>query len=770
MVFKEAFETIDLPTIPWFAVFYFRPLEMMAISPKVKLALTAAFSLLFIGVSFAQDKSVPLSISINKATGEIKLDGILDEGDWQLADVAKSFHQSQPVDTGMALTHTEVRVTYDDKNFYVGAVCHDPLDGDYVIQSLKRDFSFPVSDAFAVFLDPFNDGNNGFSFAVNPLGVQREGLLQNGGGFGVTTNWDNKWFSKVTRDSSKWIVEMAIPFKTLRYKDNVETWGINFSRNDLKRYEMSSWNPVPRNLNIADLSKKGLLHWDKPPKKAGANIALIPYAIGNVNDDYENKEKTAWGGNLGLDAKVAITSSLNLDVTVNPDFSQVEVDRQQTNLSRFSLFFPEQRNFFIENSDLFSSFGFSTIRPFFSRRIGLQQGRKVPIFGGLRLSGKPSKRWRIGLMSMQTEGVGELNLQSQNYSVLAAQYSVFGRSNIAAIFVNRQGFKGFKWNSEDYNTVFGLDFNLFSNNGKWRGKAFYHQSLTPEEDRITDAGANATWLMYSVPNFTFHWNHEYVGRNYQADVGFVPRGSIYNPELDSVVRIGFWRLEPSARYTFLPKNSKVIASHGPGARYNSYFKQDFSVTDMDISVWYDIDFLNASGISVRYNEIYTLLRFDTDVTFNGNNPIPEGGYSYRTVRAAYESNARKRFNFEVGGQYGSYFSGTRASWNANVSYRAQPWGIFSVSYEQNEIRLPNGRNASLILIGPEIQLSFTKSLFWTTFIQYNTQAENVNINARIQWRFRPMSDLYLVYTDNYDPMLNVKNRAVVMKLIWWINL
>lgn len=734
-----------------------------------KSLLTALFIL--IGCSIhAQERAEPLSIRIKKATGEIKLDGQLNESDWINAEVAKGFHQSQPVDTDKALTHTDVRVTYDDKNFYVGAVCHDPLEGDYVIQSLKRDFSFPVSDGFAIFLDPFNDGNNGFSFAVNPLGVQREGLLQNGGGFGVTTNWDNKWFSKVTRHSDKWIVEMAIPFKTLRYKDNLETWGINFARNDLKRYEMSSWNPVPRNLNIADLSKKGLLKWDRPPKKAGANIALIPYAIGNVADDYENKKKTVWGGNLGLDAKVAITSSLNLDVTINPDFSQVEVDRQQTNLSRFSLFFPEQRNFFIENSDLFSTFGFSQIRPFFSRRIGLASGQKVPIFGGIRLSGKPSKRWRIGLMSVQTEGVGELNLQSQNYSVVAAQYNVFGRSNIAAIFVNRQGFKGYKWNAEDYNSVVGLDFNLYSNNGKWRGKAFYHQSFTPEEDKLTDAGANATWLMYSVPNFTFHWNHEYVGKNYQADVGFVPRGTLYNPEIDSTIKIGFWRLEPNVSYTFLPKNSKVIASHGPGGRYDSYFKQDFTITDMNAEVWYDIDFLNSSAISAGYNEAFTLLRFDTDITFNGNDALPAGGYDYRWGELFYDSNQRKRFTWGVGGAYGSYYTGTRAYWKADVAYRAQPWGIFSVSYEHYEIRLPQGRSASLILVGPEIQFSFTKSIFWTTFIQYNTQAKNVNINARVQWRFRPMSDLYLVYTDNYNPVLNVKNRAVVMKLIWWINL
>ena len=735
----------------------------------LKITLLFCWSILILTPSlWAQSSAESLSLSIRKATGEITLDGKLDEADWQSADVAEGFEQNFPVDTGIALTTTEVRVTYDEKNFYVGAICHDPLEGNYVIQSLKRDFSFPVSDGFAVFLDPFNDGNNGFSFAVNPLGVQREGLLQNGGGFGVTTNWDNKWFSKVTREDGKWTVEMAIPFKTLRYKDNIETWGINFARNDLKRNEMSAWSRVPRNLNIADLSMRGILNWDKPPKKAGANIAIIPYAIGNVSDDYENKKKTVWGGNLGLDAKVAITSSLNLDITVNPDFSQVEVDRQQTNLSRFSLFFPEQRNFFIENSDLFSTFGFSTIRPFFSRRIGLNSGQKVPILGGLRLSGKPNKNWRIGVMSMQTEGVGDLNLKSQNYTVAAVQRNVFKRSNIAGILVHRQAFNGYKWDSKDYNTIAGLDFNLFSNDGKWRGKAFYHQSFSGNENITADASANATWLMYNTPNIRFHWNHEYVGKNYQAEVGFVPRGSLYNPDLDSVVSIGFWRLEPSMTYTFLPEKSKVIASHGPGVRYNSYFTPKFGVTDMELNLWYDIEFLNTASFNVAYDEQFTLLRFDTDVTFNDNDPISRGGYSYRGGRSGYASDLRKRFGYFVGAGFGTYFNGYRGFVEGELSYRAQPWGIFTVNFEQNEIRLPNGRSASLTLVGPEIQLSFTKSLFWTTFVQYNTQAENVNINARIQWRFKPMSDLYLVYTDNYDPVFNVKNRAVVMKLIWWL--
>ena len=705
---------------------------------------------------------------IQKAQGEITIDGKLDEVDWKNADVAKDFQQTFPFDSSLAATSTEVMLTYDDKNLYVAAICYDELEGDYVIQSLKRDYSFPVSDAFAVFIDPFDDGANGFSFAVNPLGVQREGLLQNGGGFGVTTAWDNRWFSETRIEKGKWVVEMKIPFKSIRYKSDITQWGINFARNDLKRNESSTWSWVQRGQNVANMAYTGKLLWDAPPKKAGANISLIPYGIVGVNHDYEVEKETKVPWNLGLDAKVAITSSLNLDLTIRPDFSQVEVDRQITNLSRFSLFFPEQRQFFIENNDLFARFGFSRIRPFFSRRIGLQRGQAVPILGGFRLSGKVNQNWRIGFMSMQTEGgvpEGEL---SQNFTVAAVQRRVFKRSNIGMIFVNKQAFDNFRPDWSEYNRLVGLDFDLASANGKWQGKAFYHHSFSPGDAAFV--GANATWLMYRSANVTAHWNHEYVNENYNAEVGFVPRLSRFNPETGQVEKRTYWRLEPSIEHRFYPKNGSVVNYHAPGVYYDGFFDENFGETDRQVQFFYKVKFTNTSYLEVNYNELFTKLFFDTDVTFTDQQSIGKGGYDYRSGRVFYKTDARKRLNGSASVEYGSYYSGQKLTSGLTVNYRAQPWGIFSIQYDQNEIWLPTGQKASLHLIGPKFEFSFTKSIFLTTFFQYNTQQDNFNINARFQWRFRPMSDVYLVYTDNYDQTLSVKNRAVVVKLIWWITL
>lgn len=705
---------------------------------------------------------------IQKASGEITLDGKLDEADWKLADVARDFQQTFPFDSSLAETHTEVMLTYDDKNLYVAAVCYDQIQGSYIIESLKRDFSFPVSDAFGIFIDPFDDGANGFSFSVNPLGVQREGTLENGGGFGVTTAWDNRWFSEVKIEEGKWVVEMKIPFKSIRYKSNVNEWGINFARNDLKRNESSTWSWVQRGQNVANLAYTGKLIWDAPPKKAGANISLIPYGIVGVNHDYEVERKTKVPWNIGGDAKVAITSSLNLDLTIRPDFSQVEVDRQITNLSRFSLFFPEQRQFFIENNDLFARFGFSRIRPFFSRRIGLQSGQAVPILGGFRLSGKVNQNWRIGFMSMQTEGGVPQGTRSQNFTVAAVQRRVFKRSNVGMIFVNKQAFDNFKPEWSDYNRLVGLDFDLLSEDGKWQGKAFYHHSFSPGDEAFV--GANATWLMYRSANVTAHWNHEYVNENYNAEVGFVPRLSRFNPETGQVENKTYWRLEPSVEHRFYPKNGSVVNYHAPGIYYDGFFDENFGETDRLVQFFYKIKFTNTSYLEVNYNELYTKLFFDTDVTFTDQTAISKGGYDYRSGRIFYKTDARKRVNGSASIEYGSYYSGQKLTSGLTLNYRAQPWGIFSLQYDQNEIWLPGGRRASLHLVGPKFEFSFTKSVFLTTFFQYNTQQNNFNINARFQWRFRPMSDVYLVYTDNYDQTLSVKNRAVVLKLIWWITL
>jgi len=706
-------------------------------------------------------------IEVGTLNTPISIDGKLDEVIWSQAQFTGEFQQQFPIDSIEAISKTEVAILADDQNLYVAAKCYDlNKKTPYVVQTLKRDFEPSENDNFAIFIDPFKDKTNGFGFAVTPFGNQMEGAIQFGGTSGASDAWDNKWFSEVSQTEYGWSVEMQIPFKTLRYDASIRNWGVNFCRVNLKENEISVWNSVPVNFGVTTLACAGTMHWNKLPTPAGTNVSLIPYVSGAGSVNYSNNETNLSPG-VGMDAKIALSSSLNLDLTINPDFSQVDVDAQVTNLSRFSIFFPERRQFFIENSDLFGRFGFSRIRPFFSRKIGLDQNNQpLTILGGARLSGKINNDWRIGLMNMQTEGAAGRN--AENYTVAAVQRTVFKTSNIAAIAVNRQAFEEYDPIKGDYNRLVGLDFNLQSQDGKNRGKLFYHHTFSPS---ISDY-AHASWFMHNEKKFTVHWNHEYVGEDYRADVGFVPRIQNYNSETGDYEYRSYWRLEPSVSYrTFL--NHKKINYIQNTLYYSQYYGEKFAPTESFVSFSTTIFNKNRSryGVEGAFNAVKLL--FPTDITFSGNENHEAGFYEFSTIESFYESTPAKTFGYMFNLNYGNFYTGQRFRIIARASFRIQPKFKASIDFTENEIWFSDEtfENTRLFLIAPNIQYQFNRKMFFTTFIQYNTQIDNVSINARFQYRFKPMSDLFVVYTDNYDAnILGIKNRALVIKLVWWLNM
>ena len=315
----------------------------------------------------------PRVVNISRSPSAIKVDGILDEPVWQTAQLTTDFWQRYPYDSAQSELSTEVMVSYDDKFLYVAATCYAKHEKNYVIESLRRDFKGKGNDAFYFVINPFNDRMSGYYFGTSPYGVQSEGIIQNGGAsvsrYSRSTNpsWDNKWFVEVKQYEDRWVTEMSIPFSTLRFKEGVDHWRVNFCRVDYGHNEYSNWNHIPRNFSFSSLANTGILVWDEAPKRPGSNISLIPYVKTGASRNYEDGSPAQWIKGLGGDAKIGLTSSLNLDLTVNPDFSQVEVDQQVTNLDRFEIYFPEKRQFFLENNDLFSEFGVRQARPFFSR-------------------------------------------------------------------------------------------------------------------------------------------------------------------------------------------------------------------------------------------------------------------------------------------------------------------------------------------------------------------------------------------------------------------
>jgi hypothetical protein len=662
-----------------------------------------------------------------------------------------------PMDTSAAKVRTEVRMSYDGKHLYLLAVCYHALPGPYYVESLRRDFNFGKNDNFLLFMDPFDDQTNGFSFGANAAGAQWDGLMYEGGK--VDLSWDNKWTSEVKNYEDRWVFEAAIPFKTIRYKKGITRWGINFSRLDLKTTEKSSWAPVPRQFPTASLAYTGVLVWDQPPPSTGLNLSVIPYVLGGVSRNYESGTPNDYRRSAGVDAKIAVTSALNLDLTINPDFSQVDVDRQVTNLDRFELFFPERRQFFLENGDLFTNFGYASIRPFFSRRVGLG----APIQFGARLSGKLNRNWRLGLMDMQTGPVSEQGLPTQNFGVLALQRRVFARSNVGLLLVNKESLhydpviEPGKPVYSRYNRNAGLEYNLASSNNLWTGKAMVLKSFSPgvKGNDFVHAGN----LQYASRTLTVGWQHEYVGRNYNPEVGYVPRR-------------GYIKLNPQVGYLFFPKGTSVL-SHGPTLNAAYFFNDSFRRTDHVTYLAYTFTFRSRSAFTAWIARDYVQLLQGFDPTNSGRDTLATGTrHRWNAWGTDLISKPQSLFTYAVSTRYGGYYAdGSRLNVTGEMGYRFQPYVSLAVSSSYNYIRLPEPwARTTFWLVGPRLDVTMTNKLFLTAFVQYNEQRKNVNLNTRLQWRYQPASDLFVVYTDNYLPApFAVRNRALVIKLTYWWN-
>jgi Domain of unknown function (DUF5916)/Carbohydrate family 9 binding domain-like len=704
-----------------------------------------------------QKKNAAWQYHIYRTHEHIKIDGVPDEQVWKTSQAAKDFYMVLPMDTSYAQVKTEVHMTYDQNNIYLLAICYDDHSDDDIVESLARDFDFQKNDNFIVFIDPFDDQTNGFAFGTNADGAQWDGLMYSGGS--VDLNWDNKWRSAVKHYPDKWVLEMAIPFRTMRFKKGISEWGINFSRNDLKSTEKSSWAPVPRQFPTAALAYTGTLIWDQPPPVPKANISLIPYVLTGRTKDLIPKSPGVFRHSFGINAKVGITSSLNLDLTVNPDFSQVDVDQQVTNLDRYELFFPERRQFFLENGDQINNFGYSDIRPFFSRRIGLG----IPIEFGGRLSGKLNKNWRLTVMDMQTSSQDSIALPQQNFSVVALQRSVFSRSNINFLFVNKQSilYTPPKDSSlpvySQYNRNIGVEYNLASPGNIWTGKLMFLKSFSAGEKggSVTQAGN----LQYSGKRWLINGAYEYVGKNYSAEVGYVPR-------------VGYVKLNPQIDYTFFPKGGSIL-THGPQLTLDYFLDTQFKETDHENLLTYLITFRNKATLSAVAMHDYVKVLFPFDPTNTGKDSLElNSQHWWNTVGADFTSKLESLFTYTASARYGGYYAnGEKITLGGSIGYRVQPILNFTIAASYNRLLLPNpwGRT-DFWLVGPRVDLTLTNKLFLTTYIQYNQQLNNTNVNARIQWRYKPASDLFIVYTDNYliTPFA-VRNRALLLKFTYWWN-
>ena len=739
--------------------------------------LTKYFSLLFSFLCLshlAQAQNISefqksFQLHIQPTTAKIKIDGILDEPVWSSSEVAKDFKKKYPNDIGETKRQTEVRFTYDNENIYFGFKVYD--SGTAISRSLKRDVGNEGNDGVGIMLDPLNKKTNGFFFLVSALNVQSEDQLSLTFQDKPTWSWDTKWFSATKDYGNYWIAEVMIPLKSIRYDPKQLQWGINFLRADAKNNEYSTWTKVPPIFKSYDLGYMGLLNWPSATPASKNNIIFLPFISGSTGEDQENGKSLNTSGTGGFDAKVALNASLNLDLTVNPDFSQVEIDQQVTNLTRFDIFLPEKRGFFLENSDLFSNFGMPFIKPFYSRTIGLDKdGNRIPILFGARLSGNIDPATRIGFMNMQTGK--QDSYAAENFTAFTIQRSVLKRSVIKTYFLNRENDiseEAAKKNPLDkYGRNAGVSFEYTNTAGTFSSWTDFHKSF---KATINDDDVYAsTGFMKDSKHWTYISLIGSLGKNFYTDMGYVQGVNNYDAVRDTTIRVGFKNLFNSLSYRLLPENGPIGKMVAKLENFST-LHPDNSINQADTKLGVDIQFKKASDFGVDINN--TIVNLLYPISFTKEVPLPAGHYVFNQIIIKYISDMRKAFGIESMMNVGQFYNGNVKGISMGLTYRNQPNFKVVLSAQFNNIVFPNPYGSTnLVLLQPRVEWNFSTKLFWTTFVQYNTQSNNFNINSRLQYRYKPMSDFFLVYTDNYftDPLFKNKNRALIFKFSYWFNL
>ena len=727
---------------------------------------TIARSAIALLVGASQQAFAEKSIdAANVNEGEINVDGRLDEAAWQTAQMGGDFTQYFPADDIPEQLPTRFKILLSDTHLYVG-IQAAKAPGEPVVNSLRHDYDGRSNDHITFMIDTFSNGDTGYFFGVTPLGVQREGLAS-AGGETYMLSWNAKWVAETTVGDDEFSAEIAIPLSSIKFPSDAKQWKFKIYRSDLLSNEKSTWIKVPQNVKLSNFAYSGDLNFEQAPKAADAPITLIPYVNIDAERDYDANTRNN-GIKAGLDTKVAIGESLNVDITINPDFSNVESDEVLTNLSRFELFREEKRQFFIDNSDLFSKFGNvfgNGARPFFSRRIGIAtdpDGNTIQnqITGGVRLSGNLNNNWRIGALDIQTEQDPDNNIAAYNNFMLALQRKVGERSSLGGFIIDRQSIAGDETIDQSLtsNRVYGTDYNLATADNHWNGRFYWHRS---EQALGEDGNSGQANLSYTTRDWRILGDVSYVDEHFRADLGFVPRTDILKSGL-AVARF------------FYPKDSMFSSHRLDVLNVNFWRASDKHVMDRFSHLWWEGKLKDLSRIQARVRNYYTYLDEDFDPSLlDGATPLPAGSaYRYNDIEVEYDSANDKPFVYGVKARAGSFYNGDIQTLGLKMAYRLRPKAMIGINIDRNNIELPAPYgNNTLTLAVLRAQYSFTKDIHWNTLAQYSSSGEFLGINSRLQWRFAPLSDVYLVYNDNYNTDgYTPTYRSITLKANYWFDM
>jgi hypothetical protein len=684
----------------------------------------------------------------------IEIDGRLDDEAWKQAEPVDEFIQAKPQAGYPASERTEVRVVYDDKNIYVGAICFDSEPRKAVTTTLEQDFDSPNSDNFGVTLDTFHDRRNAYFFQVNPRGALKDAQVFDDSRY-ENTAWEGVAVQRTTILEDRWIVELAIPFTTLRFDPSSTdpAWGINFLRRIRRKNEDALWSPLDRRDFVHRMSKAGTLLGLTGLRK-GRNLQIKPFGLAsNTTGSLRPAGVKAGTADGGVDVKYGVTPSMTLDLTWRTDFSQIEVDQEQVNLTRFSLFFPEKRDFFMENAGVFQfgDVGERALRTgagprdftlFHSRRIGLtDNGKPIDIVGGGRLTGSAGP-FQLGVLNMQTED-GPAGEAAENFTVLRARRALPNASDVGVMFIDTQRTGDGK--ALDFSRSYGFDLNV-----------------RPRRNMIVQTYLAGTQAPGATGNKTAsRFTAGYRDNLWDTSAFFKQIGDGFDPRVGFVTR-------RDMRQTYLTFGAhprpklKMIEEVNPYVEFDYITNLDSVLETRTGTLGFDTLFTDGSRLFLEHRDNFD--RIDDPFTVS-DEVVGVGEYSFREDAITYQSSAGRPLSARTTLTVGDYYGGEKTSVNMGALWRASPQLLFDLSLNRNDITL-NGRSFTADVYGARIRGALSTTFFTNAFFQYNAAAHQSVVNIRVDYIHSPLSDLFVAYTErrNTQGAGDVLERVFSVKL------
>jgi hypothetical protein len=658
----------------------------------------------------------PPAATVTHATAPIRVDGMLDEADWQRAGALDPLIQREPTEGGPPSQPTEVRILYDADTLYFGIVCHELDPGAIVATQLGRDADLSVDDYVLVVFDPFLDHRNGFLFQVNAAGARADAQISNNVEH-LTYEWDGIWNARTRITATGWTAEIAVPFKTLRFRPGQPIWGLNVERQIKRLQEKDRWAAARRDIWITNLAAAGRLAGLEGAQQ-GRGLDIRPYLAGGAENGASELK-------AGLDVFKNLAPNLTAAVSVNTDFAETEADQRQVNLTRFPLFFPEKRAFFLEGAGVYDTAGKSEdLIPFFTRRIGLIAGQEVPLLGGLKVTGRVSD-WNLGVLDVQTrpataDALGRI--EGQNLGAVRVSRNLFEQSWVGGIFTRGDP-------TGAGNSLAGADVRLATS--RLRGGKNLSLDLyayrTDGPSRKTDY-AYGFKLDYPNDLWDVALSGKHIGVDFQPALGFVPRVGIRKVDLGISLQPRPGRF--GIRQFFFELRPTIVTNLGHRVENWRVFTAPFNCR-------------TESGEHLELNYIPEFEHLDAPFEIQPGIVIPSGSHQWTRFRAEVNTATKRPWVVDFALWWGGFYEGTLRQIEPGVTIKAGRHFSAAVLMERNDASLPQGRFATQLFSG-RLEYNRSADLSWSNLVQYDSVSRILGGQSRLRWTLKPGNDLYLV--------------------------